>query len=75
MNRTGSIGSRVPPADTTTRTPVEVAVPRPVRPRSEARPSRPSTVATISAGSASRPVPTSPPARRPSSGGTTVTPR
>ncbi len=34
-----------------------------------------STVATMTAGSASRPEPESPPARRPSSGGTTVTPR
>ena len=39
------------------------------------RPSSSSTVATITSGSASRPAPASPPARRPSSGGTTSTPR
>ena len=40
-----------------------------------AAPSSPSTVSTITDGSASRPAPMSPPASRPSSGGTTVTPR
>ncbi len=81
MNRTGSIGSRVPPADTTTLTPARSSRPsRPSRSSRSSRAARPaasisSTVATTTAGSARRPAPLSPPASRPSSGGTTVTPR
>src|SRR5438477_262729 len=62
--RTGSIGSRVPPAVTSTRTPR-----RSFGPRTRA------TAATMSSGSANRPAPASPPARRPTTGSTRVTPR
>ncbi len=69
MKRTGSMASRVPPAETRIRTPARSpAAGRPV-------PSMPSTAATMVAGSAMRPDPTSPPASLPSSGGITVTPR
>ena len=64
MTRTASIGSRVPPAVTTTRTPTK-----------SAGPSTRSAAATIRSGEARRPLPTSPPARRPSSGSTMTTPR
>ena len=64
MNRTGSIGSRVPPAVTSTCSPA----------RSCGASSR-STAATMSSGSARRPTPTSPPASRPDSGSTMCTPR
>ncbi len=81
MKRTGSIGSRVPPALTTTRRPARS------RPRAaERRDSGPDpdgfamartddAASTMSAGSARRPAPTSPPANRPSPGSTTCTPR
>ena len=77
MKRTGSMGSRVPPADTTRRTPSRSSPPGEAPPgmAPPGMPSASSTVATITVGSASRPVPTSPPANRPSSGETTVTPR
>ena len=80
MNRTGSIGSRVPPADTTTRTPARSApVPGPGPPtlgvRPPAMPEHVEHGADDTDGSASRPAPMSPPASRPCSGGTTVTPR
>ena len=79
MNRTGSIGSRVPPADTTTRTPARSPV-RPARRLPSGRRTGHAAAGrarcpTITDGSASRPAPMSPPASRPSSGGTTVTPR
>ena len=64
MTRTASIGSRVPPADTTTRTPSRSRGPRTRR-----------TAATIVSGSARRPAPTSPPASRPTAGSTMCTPR
>ena len=64
MKRTGSIGSRVPPAETTTR-----------RPASDGGVSARRTASTITSGSARRPLPMSPPARRPSAGGTIRTPR
>ena len=63
MNRTGSMGSRVPPAVTRTLRPVEVAG----RDRSALDARRRS-----SSGAARRPAPTSPPARRPDSGSTTM---
>ena len=65
MKRTGSIASRVPPAVTSTCRPREIAW------RQDGR----STAATMSLGSARRPAPTSPPARRPVAGVTTCTPR
>ena len=64
ITRTASIGSRVPPAVTTTLRPSKS---RSARDRSAA--------ATMSAGSARRPLPISPPARRPASGSTICTPR
>ncbi len=64
ITRTASIGSRVPPAVTTTCVPC-----------SAPPPSTSSTSARIRSGEASRPLPESPPARRPSSGSTTCTPR
>ncbi len=67
MKRTGSMGSRVPPAVTTTR--------RSSRSWRESSARRASTTATMEAGSARRPAPTSPPASRPLSGSTTCTPR
>ncbi len=68
MKRTGSIGSRVPPAVTSTCRPcIDRGVPDVV--------SSSVAAATMSTGSASRPAPTSPPARRPSVGSTTWTPR
>ena len=70
MKRTGSIGSRVPPAVTITRRAGEVG-------GGAAAPERgwPVAASTMAAGSARRPAPTSPPARRPTSGSTTCTPR
>ena len=62
--RTASIGSRVPPAVTST-----------VRPAKSCGVSAASTAATMSAGSAMRPDPTSPPASGPSTGPTIRTPR
>jgi hypothetical protein len=71
MKRTGSMGSRVPPAVTSTCSPSRSCRPVPVpRPASTSE-----TASTMRAGSASLPAPTSPPARRPSSGSTTCTPR
>src|SRR5439155_100955 len=65
MNRTGSIGSRVPPAVTTTR-----------RPAKSYRERTASAIASkIVCELASRPVPTCPLARCPDSGSTMVTPR
>ena len=64
MTRTASIGSRVPPAVTSTRTPL--------------RSCGPSTCLDgrhDGLGPARRPAPGSPPARRPDSGSTTWTPR
>ena len=58
------MGSRVPPEVTSTN-----------RPARSLGVSTASTAATISAGSAMRPAPTSPPASGPSTGPTTVTPR
>ena len=60
MKRTGSIGSRVPPALTTTRTPS----------RSPARANSRSTASTIVGGSARRPTPVRPLASAPTSGST-----
>jgi hypothetical protein len=68
MKRTGSIGSRVPPAVTTTR--------RPDRSSGlPARRSRPSAAAKISGGSGSRPLPVSLPVSRPTAGSSTIAPR
>ena len=64
ITRTASIGSRVPPAVTTTVAPARSPGPR-IR----------SAAATMSTGSASRPAPMSPPASRPTVGSTTWTPR
>ena len=66
MTRTGSIGSRVPPAVTTTR-----------RPDKTPAPSRTieSASAAMRSGSGRRPLPLSPPAKGPSSGSRTITPR
>ena len=60
MNRTGSSGSRVPPALTTTWRPS----------RSPERTNRRSIASTIVGGSASRPMPVSPEASSPTSGST-----
>ena len=68
MTRTASIGSRVPPAVTSTR---DARRGRPGASAEDARAPRP----TMRAGSARRPAPTSPPASRPASGSTTCTPR
>ena len=66
--RTGSSGSRVPPAETTTR--------RPARSRPRApEPSSRRQAAAMSAGSGMRPGPVSAPVRRPEAGSSTVTPR
>ncbi len=66
MKRTLSIGSRVPPAVTSTRTPVQA---------SGMTLSKASQAASSSAGSASRPIPCSPwEASSPSPGGITTTP-
>src|SRR5688500_1753168 len=62
MKRTGSSGSRVPPAVTTTCSPS----------RSPARANRCSTASTMVGGSASRPMPVSPDASSPTSGSTTM---
>ncbi len=61
--RTGSIGSRVPPAVTSTRQPARAPPPRAF-----------SRAAKISSGSTMRPGPLSPPARGPLAGPTIVTP-
>ena len=65
MKRTGSIASRVPPAETTTRRPA----------RSPLRASRRRAAATISSGSLIRPTPAAPEARCPEAGPTDVAPR
>ena len=65
MTRTASIGSRVPPAVTSTRTPA----------KSPVATSTFAAAATMASGAARRPSPASPPARRPLSGPTTWTPR
>ncbi len=65
MTRTASIGSRVPPAVTSTRAPRRS--PETVRISMAA--------ATMRSGAARRPSPVSPPASRPDSGSTTCTPR
>src|SRR5579859_2839390 len=67
MNRTGSISSRVPPADTTTRRPAISGEPAPS--------SRRRATAKISDGSGSRPAPLSAPVRRPTAGSSTTAPR
>ena len=68
MKRTGSIGSRVPPAVTSTR--------RPSQGFSPAQPAAASTAASSRAGSGRRPRPNSPrEASGPSSGSITSTPR
>ena len=69
--RTGSMGSRVPPAETTTRLPSS-----PVgRPSASADSSTAKASVTIRSGSGSRPTPESWPVRRPESGDSTVNPR
>src|SRR5215472_17200845 len=65
MNRTGSIGSRVPPALTTTR--------RPARSH-RVRPAATASARNRTAAPGSRPAPTWPLARRPASGSTTANP-
>ena len=67
MKRTGSSGSRVPPALTTNAAPRDRAA--------SPGPAVRGTRSTMTAGSASRPSPESPPASRPLSGGTISTPR
>ena len=74
MNRTGSSGSRVPPADTRTDSPTRSPPPERDRPRWRRR-ARASTAATMSAGSASRPCRCHPRRGGPHSGSTTCTPR
>ena len=73
MNRTGSRYSRVPPAETTTRSPARSCAGAP--PCSSRRASRSPARAKISAGSGSRPLPVSAPVRRPSAGSMTTAPR
>ncbi len=69
MNRTGSISSRVPPADTTMRRPARSAVKGPMAPRAS------SLVAAASPGSGRRPGPLSAPVSRPDAGSSTRQPR
>ena len=66
MKRTGSAGSRVPPAVTAMRLPARSPYSRPMRALAWA---------TIAPGSSRRPAPTSPDARRPSTGPRNSAPR
>ena len=90
MNRTGSMGSRVPPAETTTWRPArspgpawmpDASVPDDARvvaagsPSGRRSPTRASAAAAMSAGSGSRPGPVSLPVSRPDAGSRTCTPR